>query len=595
MSLPPSVDPLDEAERLLPLFPETALALLHDAARCGDPEDRTRALALLALHDATARSGEGLRRARERLQRAEEHGAVTPLARGWLAHVRGYLAYREASDDEALRSLDEAAALWVDHPRLRARSFDALGMLLGRRGDLDGAFDYFALALQHKQGSDDPRSLAVTYGNLGRLALLAERHDEAERWLRLDLERVLAATERPATVAHVRNQLALALAGQGRHDEARSELREALALAPAGTVVRAYLHKDLARMALDRGDEAEAQDHAEAMRREVEGGSFAEARPWLWLLDAELSLRKGDPERAWPSFAEAWRGFVERQDPPSACEAALRWARALAERGEPGRAQRVLEDAVQLAEVHLFRQENPLARLEDALDRLGAEGAAAVLRGRVRRMLGGVSEHWLLERRSGAYHRRRLRGERAWLTVWTCDLRGFTEACARTEDPQQVVRMLNRFFARVGQALLEQGGCIDKYVGDSILAYFQGEGAAGRACEATAEAFRRLAALNSERAHLGEPELRMGVGIATGWAVEGNVGFAGKLEHTIIGTPVNTACRLVARAAGGQALLDEATSRELGERRELTSAGLVELKGLGEVQVFELTPGSGRT
>jgi class 3 adenylate cyclase len=589
MSLSPGVDALDEAERLLPLFPETALALLHEAARSDDPETRTRALALLALHDATARSGEGLRKARERLLQAEGAGATTPLARGWLAHVRGYLAYREASDDEALRLLNEAAARWIDHPRLRARSFDALGMLLGRRGDLDGAFEYFALALQHKQGGEDPRSLAVTYGNLGRLALLAERHDEAERWLRLDLERVLAAAERPATVAHVRNQLALALAGQGRPAEAHRELQEALAIAPPGSIARAYALKDLAFRALDDGDDHAARAQTEAARREVEAGAFAEVRPWLRLLEGELALREPSSlDAARVAFEDAWEGFVERRDPSSACGVALRWAKALGERGDPRGARSVLERAVGLAEAHLFRQQNPLARLEDALDQLGPEGAAAVLQGRVRRMLGGVSEHWLLERRSGAYHARRLQGERTWLTVWTCDLRGFTEYCASTEDPQRVVRMLNRFFARIGQALLEQGGCIDKYVGDSILAYFQGEDAAWRACEATVETFRRLAILNDERAHLGEPELRMGVGIATGWVVEGNVGFAGKLEHTIIGTPVNAACRLVARAAGGQTLLDDPTAQALGGRRPLTSAGLFDLKGLGEIRVFEL-------
>jgi class 3 adenylate cyclase len=80
----------------------------------------------------------------------------------------------------------------------------------------------------------------------------------------------------------------------------------------------------------------------------------------------------------------------------------------------------------------------------------------------------------------------------------------------------------------------------------------------------------------------------MGVGIATGWVVEGNVGFAGKLEHTIIGTPVNAACRLVARAAGGQTLLDDPTAQALGGRRPLTPAGLFDLKGLGEIRVFEL-------
>ncbi|MCS6900985.1 MAG: tetratricopeptide repeat protein, partial [Myxococcales bacterium] len=360
MSLAPGADPLDEAERQLPNFPETALSLLQHATHHDDPEIRVRALALLALHEAAARSSEGLRQAHERIQQAEEIGASTSLASGWLAHARGYLAYREARDEDAIRSLHEAASLWSDQPRLRARSFDVLGMLWGRRSDFDGAFDYFSLALHHKQGSDDPRALAITYGNLGRLALLTERYDEAERWFRQDLAQILAVTERPATVAHVRNQLALALAGQGRHEEARSEIQKALEIAPAGTVVRAYLLKDLARMALDRGEIEEACVHKEAMRREVEAGSFAEGRPWLSLLEAEIALQYGAPEQAWPAYAVSWEGFLERQDPTSACEAALRWARALTERGEEKQAQQVLEDAVRVAEVHLFRQENPL-------------------------------------------------------------------------------------------------------------------------------------------------------------------------------------------------------------------------------------------
>jgi class 3 adenylate cyclase/Tfp pilus assembly protein PilF len=580
---------LDEAERLLPLFPETARSLLQQIAASPGPEVQARALALLALHDATARSGEGLRRARERLQEAETLGATSALARGWLAHVGGYLAYREASDEEALRRLNQAAALWVEHPRLRARTFDALGMLLGRRGDLDGAFDYFSLALQHKRSEPDPRSLAVTHGNLGRLALIAGRHQEAERWYRLDLEHILAATERPATVAHVRSQIALALAGQGRLGEARRELLDAIELAPPGSIVRAYALKDLARMELSGGAVEEARRRTAEVRREVEEAGFGEVIPWLRLLEGELALRGGE-EGVWGAFEEAWQGFLGRQDPQGACEVAWRWADALQERGDRAGARGVLERAVRLAEEHLFRQQDPLARLEDALDGLGPEGSAAVLQGRIRRMLGGVSEHWLLERRSGAYHARRLQGERTWLTVWTCDLRGFTEFCARTEDPQRVVRMLNRFFARVGQALLERGGCIDKYVGDSILAYFHGEGAAERACKATHEAYRRLGSLNDERAHLGEPELLMGVGVATGWVVEGNVGFAGKLEHTIIGTPVNAACRLVARAAAGQTLLDDATARELPGGMPRAPVGSFELKGLGEVKAWELVP-----
>lgn len=581
-----SVDALDEAERLLPVFPETAVALLEQVVREESDANRcAQALSMLALHGATARSGEGLRHAQERLEAALTLGPTSELSCGWLAQARGYVAYREARDEQALTHLNEAAERWRSWPRLRARAFDALGMLLGRRGDLDGAIDYFTLALEHKR--DDERAQAISHGNLGRLALLAERHHDAERWLRLDLDALLRGGERLATVAHVRNQLALALTGQGRHDEARRELLESLACAPPRSVVRAYALKDLARSELSSGDLPAARAHLAEAQREVSEGAFDEVTPWLALLEAELKAPGATPGR-WSLYERAFQGFVERQAPQQACEAAMMWAEALRRAGQPGDAQPVLEAASRLAEAHLFRQENPLARIEASLESLGTEGASAVLRGRIRRMLGGVSEHWLLEQRSGAYHARRLQGERRRVTVWTCDLRGFTEFCARTDDPRRVVRTLNRFFARVGQALLEQQGCIDKYVGDSILAYFQGEGAEERACDATLEAFRRLRELNAERAHLGEPPLVMGVGIASGSVVEGNVGFAGKLEHTIIGTPVNTACRLVARAAGAQTLVDLETTRALGSSHAFSAPFALDLKGLGSVEAAEL-------
>ncbi|RYE89256.1 MAG: tetratricopeptide repeat protein, partial [Myxococcales bacterium] len=560
---PSQIEAVDEAEKQLHITPAESRAALAALAAGDDPEARVRARAVLAIAEATARSGEGLRRARAWLDEAEgETGAaLSPATRGRLAQARGYLAHREADDDGALRWLDEAAALLAPEPSRRARVLDTLGMVLGRRGDLDGARDYFALSLELKQANQaDARSLALTLGNLGRLALVAELHDEAERWLRRDLDLALAAGERPATVAHVRNQLALALAGQGRHAEARAELLEAIAAAPPGTITRAYALKDAARSALADGDLAAASAHLDAARAEVTAGAFGEVEPWLHLLEAERLDRHGDAAAAAPLYELAWHGFVERLAPPQACEAALAWAASRSGAGDLAGARQVLERAARLAELHLFRQENPLARIESALESTGPDGAVEVLRGRVRRMLGGVDERWLLEPRSGDYHHRRLRGARALVTVWTCDLRGFTEFCARADDPAPVVAMLNRFFARIGQALLDRGGCIDKYVGDSILAYFSG---ADAAVAATHDAFARLDALNAERSHLGEPALAMGVGLATGWVVEGNVGFAGKLEHTIIGTPVNTACRLVARASGGQALLDEATARGL--------------------------------
>lgn len=594
----PPVDPLLAAERLVS---SEGVGALEELARSADRDVRVGALALLAIQEAVRRSEQGLQRARERVAEALAQGPVASVAEGRLCHAQGYIAFREANDGEALAMLNRAASLFEGHPRLKARVFDTLGMLLTRRGDLDGAYGYFTLAIRLKESETGGESLAITYGNLGRLELSRERYAEAERWLRLDLELLLQRDARPSTEAHVRSQIALALLGQGRgrHGEARAELERAVALAPTSSIVRVFAMRDLARLLLDEGDrgaEARASGLLVEAREAVERHGFSEALPGLDALAGRLAARAhGRAEGHEPAspdalFERAFQAFLERNSPQDACEVALDRAGWLLERGRGDEAGVVLDEARAIAEAHLFRQENPLARVEAMIERAGPEGPTAVMRGRLRRMLGGVSEHWLLERASTEYHARRLHGERAWVTVWTCDIRGFTEYCNRTPEPQRVVTMLNRFFARVGQAILAGGGCIDKYVGDSLLAYFVGGEGAVRAAEASIESAERVTELNAEREHLGEAPLLIGVGLATGWVVEGNVGFAGKLEHTIIGTPVNTACRLVAKANAGQVLLDDATRQGIEGRFEVQPVGEdgLELKGLGRVASYEL-------
>ncbi len=115
--------------------------------------------------------------------------------------VCSYVAYREARDAAALEHLNEAATLLADAPRLRGRSFDVLGMLLSRQGDLDGAHDIFALSVELMRANlagAEPHSLALTYGNLGRLELSLGQFAEAESWLRQKiLQSFLLTIRRP--------------------------------------------------------------------------------------------------------------------------------------------------------------------------------------------------------------------------------------------------------------------------------------------------------------------------------------------------------------------------------------------------------------
>jgi class 3 adenylate cyclase/tetratricopeptide (TPR) repeat protein len=567
--------------------PAEAETILGKLLAAGTPaEVRAQALGMLALRQAHAGSPAGLAAAQDSVDRAaalEPQGADT-LAR--LAHARGYLAFKLGTRTTALFELNRAAELYGSHPR-RAQVVDTLGMLFrDLYGDVARARAYFERSYELKKGQSEAAGhdwigLAITCGNLGQLELACERFDAAERWLREDLEVVLGHVREPFAEAIARVLLGEALLGQGsaRRDEARTELDRALAVAPGGSQPRAEALVARARVALADDDEPTARQHLREARSLAERHGFVAVLGTVRLAEGVLHRRKAarpaddDALAAARAFAEARRGFRALDLHPRAIEAAVAEADLSRQLGKDQEALRKLLDvALPEAERHLFGQLQPLERIEARIAEIDPWQA---LRVKQRRTLGGVPE----EDQGG-----RLHGERRRLTVWTCDIRGFTRYCDQT-DPDRVVEMLNRFFASIGQPIVDAGGCIDKYVGDNVLGYLaNAEQAAGIALAALG----RVAELNAQCRHLDEPEIAIGIGIATGEVIVGNIGFARKLEHTIIGTPVNRACRLVGEAGAGEILVDRATSDAIRGAFHCEPAATLHLKGLGEVPTFRL-------
>jgi adenylate cyclase len=133
------------------------------------------------------------------------------------------------------------------------------------------------------------------------------------------------------------------------------------------------------------------------------------------------------------------------------------------------------------------------------------------------------------------------------IAILFVDIRGFT-AIAEGRLPYDVVFILNRYFAAMGRAVEMSGGRVDKFVGDGVMALFGVAGDADTACRDAVAAARlmstRLVELNeSLRDELTEP-LRIGIGIHSGPAIVGEMGFAGATSITAIGDAVNTASRL---------------------------------------------------
>jgi adenylate cyclase len=133
------------------------------------------------------------------------------------------------------------------------------------------------------------------------------------------------------------------------------------------------------------------------------------------------------------------------------------------------------------------------------------------------------------------------------ISVLFTDIVGFTKIAERLDAPA-LARFLNRHFAILGSAVNAQDGTIDKYIGDSIMAFW---GApmlqadhAERAVRAAMEMGRLLQADNARRAKKGLKPIRIRIGIHCGMALAGNIGAPGRINYTLVGDNVNVAQRL---------------------------------------------------
>ncbi len=133
------------------------------------------------------------------------------------------------------------------------------------------------------------------------------------------------------------------------------------------------------------------------------------------------------------------------------------------------------------------------------------------------------------------------------VTVMFTDLEGYT-AFAAGRDAAEIADYLNGVFAALGTAVEHHGGTIDKYIGDAVMAIW---GApedqldhAARAVRAAVEGARAAAAFNAAQAASGQPTCRVRIGVHSGPALVGNIGFAGRMSYTAIGETVNLAQRL---------------------------------------------------
>ena len=173
------------------------------------------------------------------------------------------------------------------------------------------------------------------------------------------------------------------------------------------------------------------------------------------------------------------------------------------------------------------------------------------------------------------------------VTALFTDIRGFT-AMSERQAPQDIVRMLNEYFELMVDVLFKQQGTLDKFVGDEIIGLFGAPVAVPdaelRAVECALEMQRVLKDFNRTRLAEGQEEIRVGIGINTGFVVTGAIGSSRALQYTAIGDAMNLASRLCSAAAADQILVSDATYRKVADRVAAVAMPPMRFKNKAEEQ-----------
>jgi class 3 adenylate cyclase len=177
-------------------------------------------------------------------------------------------------------------------------------------------------------------------------------------------------------------------------------------------------------------------------------------------------------------------------------------------------------------------------------------------------------------------------------SVMFCDIRGFT-GIVESNPPEVVIELLNTYYTLMFDAIAAHGGVVNQMIGDGLMAVFGAPQAlaqpARSAVSAGMEMIDMIGQFSDEQRAAGRPQIRIGVGIASGSVVAGYTGTEARATYTCVGDTVNIAARLEAhtKEAGVPLLVDASTSAQLDGSFALRSLGPVLLKGKSAaVEVF---------
>lgn len=175
-----------------------------------------------------------------------------------------------------------------------------------------------------------------------------------------------------------------------------------------------------------------------------------------------------------------------------------------------------------------------------------------------------------------------LGGENRHVAVLFVDIRGFT-TMSESLQPEEVVEILNEYLSLTTKSIFDNGGTLDKFVGDATMAVFNApfdlDDYIFRAVCTAWDMKAGADAISEKFEKRFGKSVAFGIGVNCGNAVVGNIGCDFRMDYTAIGDTVNTAARLESNAKRGQILISESVYEAVKERVEVTPIGEIPLKG----------------
>ena len=184
--------------------------------------------------------------------------------------------------------------------------------------------------------------------------------------------------------------------------------------------------------------------------------------------------------------------------------------------------------------------------------------------------------------------------EARFLTVVFVDLENFSTQ-AEHSTPDALLQQMSVYFEKVSDAFTSEGGTIDKFIGDGVMAFWgaprEQPDHALRACAGALRAVRRMKIVNDAWEREGKPTYRVRIGIHCGKALVGNVGSPSRFSYTAMGDTVNVAARLegVNKQYRTSICVSEQVLAACGDTLETRALQKVAVKGRSaEIMVYEL-------